>query len=226
MWSNLCYIFFIFSKCAKRHCNPFLFVYKELFIFMCIIKMILFYSIGCNHSKMLLDNVSRYDKDKKIKLVPIDELKKQNINIEKRIHTVPAFMILPSKEILFGKDVFDYLLLPGRGILCSSQSTRLDRNINDNNAKIDSAIKPMEIAVGENDPLSFSLNSSKISDNFSTIEETDGICNDKSYNWDFINNDKNISDGISNININFDENKKSAMPTIEQLVKERDSMKL
>jgi hypothetical protein len=226
MWSNLCYIFFIFSKCAKRHCKPFLFVYKELFIFMCIIKMILFYSIGCNHSKMLLDNVSRYDKDKKIKLVPIDELKKQNINIEKRIHTVPAFMILPSKEILFGKDVFDYLLLPGRGILCSSQSTRLDRNINDNNAKIDSAIKPMEIAVGENDPLSFSLNSSKISDNFSTIEETDGICNDKSYNWDFINNDKNISDGISNININFDENKKSAMPTIEQLVKERDSMKL
>ena len=93
--------------------------------------MILFYSIGCNHSKMLLDNVSRYDKDKKIKLVPIDELKKQNINIETKIHTVPAFMILPSKEILFGKDVFDYLLLPGRGILCSSQSTRLDKNIND-----------------------------------------------------------------------------------------------
>jgi len=182
---------------------------------MYIIKMILFYSIGCNHSKMLLDNVSRYDKDKKIKLVPIDELKKQNINIETKIHTVPAFMILPSKEILFGKDVFDYLLLPGRGLLCSSQSTRLDKNIADNNAKIDSAIKPMEIAVGENDPLSFSLNSSKISDNFSTIEETDGVCNDK-----------NISDGISNININFDENKKSGMPTVEQLMKERDNLKL
>jgi len=193
---------------------------------MYIIKMILFYSIGCNHSKMLLDNVSRYDKDIKIKLVPIDELKKQNINIETKIHTVPAFMILPSKEILFGKDVFDYLLLPGRGLLCSSQSTRLDKNIADNNAKIDSAIKPMEIAVGENDPLSFSLNSSKISDNFSTIEETDGVCNDKNYNWDFINNDKNISDGISNININFDENKKSGMPTVEQLMKERDNLKL
>jgi len=188
---------------------------------MCIIKMILFYSIGCNHSKMLLDNVSRYDKDKKIKLVPIDELKKQNINIETKIHTVPALCILPSKEILFGKDVFDYLLLPGRGILCSSQSTRLDRNITDNNAKIDSGIKPMEIAVGENDPISFSLNSSKIS-----IENTDGVCNDKNYNWDFINNDKNISDGISNININFDENKKSVMPTIEQLMEERNSLKL
>ena len=49
--------------------------------------MILFYSAECNHSKMLLDNVTRYDKEKKIKLVPIDELKKQNINVEKKIHT-------------------------------------------------------------------------------------------------------------------------------------------
>jgi hypothetical protein len=102
----------------------------------------------------------------------------------------------------------------------------IDKNIADTNAKIDSAIKPMEIVIGENDPLSFSLNSSKISDNFSTIEETDGVCNDKNYNWDFINNDKNISDGISNININFDENKKSGMPTVEQLMKERDNLKL
>ena len=191
--------------------------------------MILFYSIGCNHSKMLLDNVARYDKEKKIKLVPVDELKKQNINIEKKIHTVPAFMILPSKELLFGKDVFDYLLLPGRGILCSSQNTRLDKNITDNtNTNVDSAIKPMENVNDENDPSAFALNGSKLSDNFSTIEEKDGntICTDKNYNWDFINNDKNITDGISNININFDDNKKSSMPSIEQLMKERDNLKL
>lgn len=191
--------------------------------------MILFYSIGCNHSKMLLDNVARYDKEKKIKLVPVDELKKQNINIEKKIHTVPAFMILPSKELLFGKDVFDYLLLPGRGILCSSQNTRLDKNITDNtNTNVDSAIKPMENVNDENDPSAFALNGSKLSDNFSTIEEKDGnnICTDKNYNWDFINNDKNITDGISNININFDDNKKSSMPSVEQLMKERDNLKL
>ena len=188
--------------------------------------MILFYSVFCNHCKMLLEHIKRYDKEKIIKLVSIDDLRNKNINIESKIHSVPAFMILPSKEILFGKDVFDYLLLPGRGILCSSQSTRLDKNITDNNAKIDSAIKPLDIPVNENDPLSFSLNSSKISDNFSTIEETDGVCNDKNYNWDFINNDKNISDGISNINIIFDENKKSGMPTVEQLMKERDNLKM
>lgn len=37
--------------------------------------MILFYSSNCSHSKMLLENVNRYDKNKTIKLVPIEELK-------------------------------------------------------------------------------------------------------------------------------------------------------
>ena len=72
--------------------------------------MILFYSVFCNHCKMLLEHIKRYDKEKIIKLVSIDDLRNQNINIESKIHSVPAFMILPSKEILFGKAVFDHLL--------------------------------------------------------------------------------------------------------------------
>lgn len=186
--------------------------------------MILFYSSTCSHSKMLLENVNRYDKNKAIKLVPIEELKKQKINIESKIHSVPAFMILPSKELLFGKDVFDYLLLPGRGILCGVQNTRLDKNILDN--AVDS-IKPLE-QNNSNDPSAFALNSNKLSDNFSTIEdENDAIRDDKNYGWDFISNDKNISDGISNVNINYDDvSKKSKMPSIEELMKERDSVKL
>ena len=184
--------------------------------------MILFYSIGCNHSKMLLDNVARYDKEKKIKLVPIDELKKQNINIEKKIHSVPAFMILPSRELLFGKDVFDYLLLPGRGILCGVQNTRLDKNV----VEIDNNVKLSE--PNNNDPSAFALNCNKLSDNFSAIEDDDvAIRDDKNYGWDFISNDKNISDGISNVSINYDDvGKKSKMPSIEELMKERDSVKL
>jgi hypothetical protein len=57
---------------------------------------------------MLLDNINRYDNNKIIKLVPIDELRKQNINIESKISSVPALMILPSKEVLYGKDLFDH----------------------------------------------------------------------------------------------------------------------
>ncbi len=188
--------------------------------------MILFYSSNCSHSKMLLENVNRYDKNKSIKVVPIEELKKQNINIESKIHSVPAFMILPSKELLFGKDVFDYLLLPGRGILCSVQNTRLDKNIVDNVNAIDNNIKINE--QNNNDPLAFALNCNKLSDNFSAIEDDDTtIRDDKNYGWDFISNDKNISDGISNVNINYDDvGKKSKMPSIEELMKERDNIKL
>jgi hypothetical protein len=172
---------------------------------------------------MLLENVNRYDKNKMIKLVPIEELKKQKINIETKIHSIPAFMILPSKELLFGKDVFDYLLLPGRGILCGVQNTRLDKNITDS---VENNIKPMEQNT-DNEPGAFALNSNKLSDNFSTIDEDNRIRDDKNYGWDFISNDKNISDGISNVNINTDESgKKSKMPSIEELMKERDNLKL
>jgi hypothetical protein len=172
---------------------------------------------------MLLENVNRYDKNKIIKLVPIEELKKQKINIETKIHSIPAFMILPSKELLFGKDVFDYLLLPGRGILCGVQNTRLDKNITDS---VENNIKPMEQNT-DNEPGAFALNSNKLSDNFSTIDEDNRIRDDKNYGWDFISNDKNISDGISNVNINTDDSgKKSKMPSIEELMKERDNLKL
>ena len=42
--------------------------------------MILFYSIFCNHCKMLLEHIKRYDKEKNIKLVPIDDLRNKNIS--------------------------------------------------------------------------------------------------------------------------------------------------
>ena len=67
--------------------------------------MILFYSPQCNHCNMLIDNIKRYDKEQKIKLVSIHDLLSENIGIEKTIHSVPAFMILPSKELLFCKSV-------------------------------------------------------------------------------------------------------------------------
>jgi hypothetical protein len=79
----------------------------------------------------------------------------------------------------------------------------------------------------DNEPGAFALNSNKLSDNFSTIDEDNRIRDDKNYGWDFISNDKNISDGISNVNINTDESgKKSKMPSIEELMKERDNLKL
>lgn len=184
--------------------------------------MILFYSVYCNHCKMLLEHIKRYDKEKVIKLVSIDDLRNKNINIESKIHSVPAFMILPSKELLFGKSVFDHLLLPGRGILCSTQSTRLDKAISGENDMIPLAntgngtVGAGSISVGSggssgssggagcsegdsSEPMAFTLNTASFSDNFSIIEDESKELNDKNYNWDFITNDNNITDGIKNI---------------------------
>jgi len=195
--------------------------------------MILFYSTFCNHCTMLIDNIKRYDVDKKIKLVSIDELLAKNINIENKIHSVPAFMILPSKELLFGKEVFDHLLLPGRGLLYQAQNTRLenkpitnaentDNNINSNNTI------PIVPKTEEGEPLPFTLKSFNFSDNFSPIDDCETELKDKNYNWDFISNDKNITDGVKNASIttnsSFDE-KKDKLPSLEELQKLRDNIK-
>jgi Thioredoxin len=193
--------------------------------------MILFHSDFCNHCKMLLEHIKRYDKEKTIKLVSIDDLRIKNMNIGNKIHSVPAFMILPSKELLFGKAVFDYLLLPGRGILCSTQSTRIDRTNSENTGGDSGGVNGDNIPLAninaiEGEPMAFTLNSSSFSDNFSIIEDESKELNDKNYKWDFITNDSNISDGIPNnskdeTSMKRDKNTQS----IEELQKIRDAQK-
>jgi len=66
--------------------------------------MILFYSDSCQHCSVLLDTIKRHDTKKTIKLVCIDTL----ISIIKnKITNVPALMFLPTKEIIYGKAVFE-----------------------------------------------------------------------------------------------------------------------
>jgi len=183
---------------------------------------------------MLLEHIKRYDKDKKIKLVSIDDLRNKNINIETKIHSVPAFMILPSKELLFGKAVLDYLLLPGRGILCNTQNTRLDKTLSGAGNSSDGIsitggndVLPLVNTSNDDEPSAFTLNSTSFSDNFSIIEDETKELNDKNYKWDFITNDNNMSDGINNININEDTSVKGNknLQSIEELLKLRDAQK-
>jgi len=189
--------------------------------------MILFYSIYCNHCKMLLEHIKRYDKERIIKLVSIDDLRNKNINIESKIHSVPAFMILPTKELLFGKAVFDHLLLPGRGILCSSQNTRMDKTVGtgDNDIQSLNNTTPNINSDTEEGPLAFTLNSASFSDNFSIIEDETKVLDDKNYNWDLITNNDNISDGIPNMNNNDDFKNNKKIQSMEELIKIRESQK-
>jgi len=179
--------------------------------------MILFYSKFCNHSKMLLEHIKRYDNDKIIKLVCIDDIRTTNSNISSKIPSVPALMMMPSKEIFFGKQAFDILLLPPRGILCKgTNSTKADKKILDTTSH--SGMSEKNTISGENsndnsdnEPFCFSLNvSSKYSDNFSLIEDENAINNDRSYKWNIISEENDDVQG-STINnkqntINIDHN--------------------
>lgn len=81
--------------------------------------MILFYSVHCKHCAMLLDSVRRLDTNGSVKQINIESLKHTHPNVYQQLQAVPALMILPSKELIYGKAVFDFLLLPTRGKLVS-----------------------------------------------------------------------------------------------------------
>lgn len=185
--------------------------------------MILFYSEYCQHSKILLENIKKHDNNNLIKTVSIDLLRSLRKPIDPKIHSVPALMITKTKEYLFGKAVFDYLLLPNRGILFSNSISRDEKSF-----------KKEDIPLTNLEPSAFSLGSI-LSENFSSLEDDDkntNIANDKHYNWDFIDNMNdenkivtpsisvdNIKDGLNTSSTSDRMEKK--LPSMEELLKQR-----
>ena len=92
--------------------------------------MILFYSSYCEHCTRLLDAIKRHDNNNLVKNVCIDTLRLQGYNFEYKIHSVPAMYFIETKEIIYGKAVFDYLLLPNRGKLLINNTNTKDRDVN------------------------------------------------------------------------------------------------
>ena len=150
--------------------------------------MILFYSDNCPHCKMLIETIKRYNAKNMIKCVSIDVLR-ANGKILPQIHSVPALLTLPEKELIFGKTVFDYLLLPKTGKLMQ-QSNSNNNNYQDNqNTSSQNSLKSSQNDSDE--PLSFSMNSNSFSDSFAMIEDDNDISqnglNDRSYSWSSLN---------------------------------------
>lgn len=185
--------------------------------------MILFYSISCQHCCILLETIKKHDTKKTIKLVCIDT----KISILKdKIRSVPALMFLPTKEIIYGKAVFDYLLLPSRGYLFTNNNTREKQN-NTNNSSINSPV-PLNTESKSDEPSSFSLGS-VLADNYSNIDDDNinsmNINKDKLYKWDFVDMDNSNNETMENKYKEFasrGEGKK--LPSLEELTKERDSI--
>lgn len=169
--------------------------------------MILFYSDNCPHCKMLLETIKRYDGTKFIKLVSIDILKINGKNLP-QIHSVPALMTLPEKKLLFGKQVFDYLLLPKTGkLLMQKQQEDVMNASFQQQGQLGPGQGPGQGKSFEKEPASFSINSSGLSDNFAMIEDDTNIImnglDDRSYNWASLNSDddKNLRPEINDISL-------------------------
>lgn len=149
--------------------------------------MILFYSDYCLHCRMLLETIKRYDSQHLIKLVSIEDIKAKRNKLPPQITHVPALMTFPEKKILFGKQVFDYLLLPGQGKLImgqgQSQSDKDKASQNDGSQN--------QLNDTPNEPLAFSMfGSNTLSDSFSMIsDETDNMLSDRSYSWTLLSDE-------------------------------------
>jgi hypothetical protein len=170
--------------------------------------MILFHSNFCEHCKQLIEAIKRHDMNNTIKHVSIDVLRNQGYEFEHKIHSVPALFLEDTKEIIYGKEVFDYLLLPNRGKLLINRKER-DPNISkqDNNF--------------EREPLGFTLGN-VTSQKFENINEEKDNKDDINFSW--MSLDKNVlseNTGIIDKVPNSDENDKK-IPSIESILAERE----
>lgn len=135
--------------------------------------MILFYSNHCNASQMLMDQLERYEVKKYFKLVNVEKLLSKGMKLPPDIRVVPALMLLPSRNILMGKPLFDYLLLPNKGFIFTAKQVK---------TKEDSKMTEQQ---SNGDPIAFGIINYASGDMFSYIDDANGDMTDqhKQYSW-------------------------------------------
>lgn len=182
--------------------------------------MILFYSDYCPHCRMLLDTIERHDTQKLIKIVSIEALKAKGQIVPPQIKVVPALILMPSKEILFGKGVFDYLLLPGKGKLLTSVGSGPKPGSNNLNNAVP------QVSFNPEEPAAYSITGMGLSDAFSSIEDHEqpqGGLNDRSYAWTTIDTTQEDKASVFANNPYQEETRaKKMLPDIDTIKIQRD----
>lgn len=186
-------------------------------------NMILFYSEFCQHCTVLLDTIKRHDKNNMIKTVSIDLLRSLNKPIDPAIHSVPALLLLNTKEYLFGKNVFDYLLLPNRGVLFSNQVSSREKGSKDTTIS-DTSTMQQNNQQTPDEPQAFTLGAIS-AEQFSSIDDINNGIEDKNYSWGMISEESTIISGEdSNKDTkSYDDSNKKNLPTMEEIMKQRAS---
>lgn len=155
---------------------------------------------------MLIDNINRYEGSAFFKLINVEQYIAHGHKIPPQIHSVPALMFKETKRLLFGKQVFDYLLLPAKGFLLTLPKS----------GAAASASAPIE-------PASFSICAGSSSgDNYAFINEGQ-FDTQKGYNWCGLDEKISIEtpDDTTN-NMEKEEKSKKSIPDIATLRSQRD----
>lgn len=180
--------------------------------------MILFYSEFCQHCNVLLDTIKRFDKDNAIKLISVDTLRSLRKPIDHKIHSVPALYLVDKKKYLFGKEVFDFLILKNK-FSFSGENTRDNKKMKDINHNTSGSTEN-----NPTQPQAFALGAIT-AECFSSIDDANnGIVNDKNYNWDFISNDDSAIPVIAQpekSSNSKDTSDSKKLPSLEDIMKQR-----
>lgn len=174
--------------------------------------MILFYSNHCNASLMLMDQLERYKAKKYFKLINVEKLLSKGMKLPPDVRVVPALMMLPSKKVLIGKPLFDYLLLPNKGFIFTIEQTKTHTE----KKQID---KPTD-----EDPIAFGFINHASGDLFAYIEDGSGDQSDqhKQYNWASLHEQLAIQTPKEDDYITEDKSaRKPKMPDLSVLQSER-----
>jgi hypothetical protein len=174
---------------------------------------------------MLLESVERYDTKRIIKLLCIETLISEN-RLPPQIHTVPALMVVNEQTFLYGKQVFDYLLLPGAGKLIIQPD---DSNKNMPSNTQNSKGGPGQQYVPD-EPLGFSIAVNGMSDGFSLIDDAEEMesnmgNNDRVYNWTPIGSVTESSNELQFADTNQEVRTRKELPSLA-LLQEQRSMDL
>lgn len=156
--------------------------------------MILFYSIYCPHCRMLLETISRSERSQDVKLVCLEILREKGAAVPSQIKSVPTLITMPEKQVLSGKAVFDYLLLPGKGKLLMPVS-----NVASNDSsRQDKEEKAREVGA---DPEAFTFGG--FGDAYTNINHQGSIAEadefDKVYTWTAITDQEKAPISVSSI---------------------------
>lgn len=164
---------------------------------------------------MLLDTIKRHDIDKTIKLLSIEALKTSG-KLPAVVHSVPALMLTDEKRLMFGKHVFDYLLLPGSGILLMMQMK-----------KVEEATAPHipgeDRGESGNGPAAFSLTCGGLANMFSPFEGDEPVeLKDRLSIWTPIQDTTTPAPSAETSPYQEETRQKISLPDIEYVRQQRD----